>query len=99
MKNARSDIPDFLNGKNGISIFIPDGDRLDINNERHWALQWWYNAIDTDEWYPGRSYGKLSWCIDNATAGDGQVENWFEMLDSWFDITNDDTGGLNGYQY
>ncbi len=96
---ACSDIPDFKNGNNGLSIFIPDGDRLDEENDPHWAWQWWYNAIDINECVPGRYYGKLSWCKDNAISGNNQVENWFEMLDGWFDLHNNASGGLNGYQY
>ena len=32
-----------------------------------------------------------------ATAGNGDVENWFELLDSWFDDVSETPGGLNGY--
>jgi clostripain len=44
-------------------------------------------------------YGRWAWCRDGATAGNGRVENWFELMDSWYDTTNDETGGLNGYRW
>ncbi len=86
----------FINGKNGISIFCPDGDRLYQNGtDPHWYYQWWYNSIDIDE-SVNDGYGKLSWCADGA-GSIGTVENWFELLDSWFDTPG--VPGLNGYQY
>jgi len=36
---------------------------------------------------------------DGATTGNGEVENWFELLDSWFDDTSGDAGGLNGHRW
>ncbi len=96
---AGSDFPNIENGKTGIHIVFPDGDRQ-YNGSNHWEYQWWYNAIDTNlEYETGHLYGKLSWCIENATQGNGVVENWFELLDSWFDENNDSDGGLNAYQY
>ena len=91
----------FTNGKNGIHIFCPDGDRS-YNSPAdgvhpHWYFQWWYNAIDIDE-SKNDGYGKLEWCADGATAGNNNVENWFELLDSWFD-TEDSSGGMNKYIY
>jgi clostripain len=43
-------------------------------------------------------YGRLAWCRDGATEGDGAVQNWFELLDSWFDA-GAANGGRNGYQH
>lgn len=84
----------FSNGQNGIHIFAPDGDRAYNGTERHFTFQWWYNSIDTSMGgtQPTQLYGKIKWCIDGATANNGAFENWFEMLDSWYD-----TGTLNGY--
>ncbi len=93
----------FQNRKNGVHIFFPDGDRLYYENPDwypHWAYQWWYNSIDTNiDYGTDFLYGKLDWCIDDATPDNSIAENWFEMLDSWFDTSNDSSGGLNGYQY
>lgn len=88
----------FEDGKNGISIFFPDGDREEYS-VRFWEREVWYNAIDTSIFGSESLYGKLDWCIDNASQGNNKVENWFEMLDAWFDIDNLSSGGLNKYQY
>lgn len=90
---AGSDYSGFTGGKHGIHIFAPDGDR-DSDGYGHWAYQWWYNAIDTSEWWDDdHLYGKLAWCIDDAVANDATVTNWFEFLDNSFDST----GTANGY--
>lgn len=77
--------PYFKNGKNGVSIFFPEGDVFDKGKLR-WNEYIWYND-------------NLAWCKDNAVSGDGKVDNWFELLDCWFDSTTDSTGGLNTYSF
>ncbi len=98
---AGSGFSGFTGGQNGIHIFFPDGDRTYDNGSVsgfHWKFQWWYNSrYYNPDIYSG--YGKLLWCIDAATQGNSIVENWFEMLDSWFDYTNNSSGGYNSYQY
>ncbi len=88
-------------GKNGVSIFFPDGDRTYTlqapGNLPHWAYQWWYNSIDTTALGANFLYGKLQWCSDGATPSNTTVSNWFEMLDYFFDV-QDVTGGMNGYE-
>jgi CubicO group peptidase (beta-lactamase class C family) len=78
----------------------------------HWTILF-YAALHKDKrcwhycrWYTPLAprnlkscFGRLAWCRDGATAGNGVVENWFELLDSWYDTTNDRTGGLNGYRW
>lgn len=103
---AGSDFSGFKNGKCGISIFCPDGDKSFYSSiywpyilSVFWHYQYWYNSIDTSFIDSSNSYGKQQWCIDNATAGDSTVKNWFELLDSWFDNTNDASGGYNYYQW
>ena len=89
----------FKTGKNGVSIFFPNGEAI-INGTLSWSEQLWYNAIHTQDVFgSGDHYGALDWCADGATSGNNIVENWFELLDSFFDETNDATGGVNGYQY
>ncbi|MCU0822671.1 MAG: clostripain, partial [Spirochaetes bacterium] len=90
----------FTKGKNGMLIFFPDGDRL-YEDDRFWSLQWWYNAIDTtkDGLFPNQLYGKIAFCRNGAVSGNSTVENWFELLDSWFDINNLPDDDLNNYQY
>ena len=88
--------PGFEPGKNGVSILLPDGDAV-YQGKRHWEHCRWYTPLPD-----GRTkqvYGRLSWCKDGATPGNRVVENWFELLDSWYDTTNDETGGLNGYRW
>lgn len=98
--------PRFENGKHGLYIFFPDGDRI-VMEKRHWTAQTWYNAVEVTEppkdWPKGLgkylSYGKYFWCKDGAIPNNNRVENWFEMLDSWFDRDNKEDGGLNRYQW
>ena len=98
--------PGFENGKHGLYIFFPDGDRV-VMGKRHWTAQTWYNVLEIKdppkEWPKeyGKyySYGKYFWCRDGATPGNNRVENWFELLDSWFDKDNKESGGLNKYQW
>lgn len=89
----------FKTSKNGVSIFFPNGEAI-INGTLSWSDQLWYNAIHTQDVFgSGDHYGALDWCADGAASGNNIVENWFELLDSFFDETNDATGGVNGYQY
>ncbi|AWZ48896.1 clostripain [Clostridiaceae bacterium 14S0207] len=94
----------FIEGKNGISIFLPDGDGEIIEGYtgykfRHWETQGWYNSIDTRKVGIENSYGKLKWCQDGQNPEINKVGNWFELLDSWFDKSNDKNGGINYYQW
>ncbi len=82
----------FQNNKNGLGFFFPDGSRK-YDETTMWFYQNWYNA-NSDANY----YGNLSFCKDNAKMNNNVVENYFEVLDFWFDI-NDDNGGLNGYKF
>lgn len=88
---------DFVAGKSGVHIFFPDGDAtLSGNSYRCWYYQRWYNAITPSS----GGYGKLAWCADGATLSNSTVENWFELLDYWYDIANDSSSNnLNGYIY
>lgn len=90
----------FVEGKSGLHIFFPDGDKtvtVDGSSMRHWALQWWYNSLDVSSY--GNGYGRLAWAIDNASPEKNEANNWFELLDSWFDESNTSAGGLNFYQW
>jgi len=82
----------FENNANGLSFFFPNGDAL-YYGEKVWKYQNWYNAKES-----ANSYGRLAFCSDNAVAENGVVENYFEVLDYWFDNQNDE-GGYNGYEY
>ncbi|GAA0740844.1 clostripain [Clostridium oceanicum] len=96
----------FKEGKNGLSIFLPDGDG-EYKYGDWWSgyktisyrkLHTWYNSIDTVK--EGlEPYGKLRWCKDGEDSRVNKVGNWFELLDSWFDSSNDSKGGVNHYQW
>jgi clostripain len=77
----------FEPGKNGVYIVLPSG------KPGCWRQFRWYTPLKGD----GKTYGRLAFLRDGATPGNGVVENWFELLDSWFDEP-DDRGGVNGYR-
>jgi len=99
------DYPGFEDGKHGLYVFFPAGDWI-WRGKRHWAYQYWYSPLDMTkepEINLGvdliRPYGKYFWCKDGAIPGNNKVENWFELLDSWYDTSNGKDGGLNKYQW
>ncbi|HBO41535.1 MAG TPA: clostripain [Spirochaetaceae bacterium] len=98
---GNADYSGFIGGKNGLSVFFPDGDRIYSSPaEPLWAFQWWYNSIETNVWWTGgHFYGKLAACQDGQNASINAVGNWFELLDAWFDPANGADGGGNGYQW
>lgn len=87
----------FAPGRTGVWITFPDGDarvRTRGGDERQlWSLCRWYTPHRADG-----VYGSLAWCRDGATAGNGKIENWFELLDAWFDAGAAD-GGANRYAH
>ena len=85
----------FVPGQNGAYLVFPDGD-AEQAGERHWKRLDWYRPARSAE--GERGYGRYAWCADGAEAGNERVENWFELLDAWFD-TPDESGGLNGYSF
>jgi clostripain len=76
----------FEAGKNGVYIVLPSGTPGCWNRFR------WYTPLAG----PGKT-GRWAFLKDGATPGNGIVENWFELLDSWFDEANE-KGGTNGYK-
>jgi clostripain len=77
----------FEAGKNGVFIVLPSGKPI------CWKQFRWYTPILGDR----KNYGNWSFLKDGATPGNGVIENWFELLDSWFDVA-DYQGGINGYR-
>ncbi|MCD3307169.1 clostripain, partial [Clostridium botulinum D/C] len=74
----------FKEGKNGLSVFLPDGNRKYISRYSlkkipHWQVQSWYNSIDTKASGLNNPYGKLSWCKDGQDSKKNTVGNWFEL--------------------
>ncbi len=82
----------FEAGKNGVFIVCPDGDHTALLGAKSWSKYDWYGPGPNDE-----CYGHWAACADGAVSGDGKVENWFELLDAWFDV-DDGKGGMNGYR-
>ncbi len=78
---------DFEAGKHGVFIVLP----LDMPGR--WKNFRWYTPLAGK----GDAYGRWSF-LDGGTAGDGQVQTWFELLDSWYDEA-DEKGGVNGYRW
>jgi clostripain len=89
-------LPRFAAGRTGIYLTFPPGDQMVTRRdkvERLWSLCRWYSPLAV----PG-VWGRLAFCRDGATAGNGVVENWFELLDSWYDASAVGAGA-NGYAH
>ncbi|HET6202034.1 MAG TPA: clostripain-related cysteine peptidase [Planctomycetota bacterium] len=86
----------FREGKCGVYIVFPDGDAPAGNGPdgpaRIWSRCRWYTPLPVEG-----VYGRLAWCRDGAKQGNGEVENWFELLDHWFDDTRSGPEGTNHY--
>jgi uncharacterized protein (TIGR03067 family) len=72
----------FEAGKNGVFIVLPSGRR---NCWKHYR---WYTPARGGR----ENYGNWSFLKDGATPGNGVVENWFELLESWFGAADDKAG-------
>jgi clostripain len=72
----------FEAGKNGVFIVLPSGN---TNSWRHYS---WYTPIRGDR----KNYGNWSFLKDGATPGNPVVENWFELLESWFNVADEKSG-------
>jgi clostripain len=79
----------FEEGKHGAFIVLP------ANEAGRWRNFTWYTPGVHEE--GGKDYGGWAFLQDGATPGNGKVENWFELLDHWFDVA-DDAGGVNKYR-
>jgi hypothetical protein len=80
---------DFEPGKNGVFIVLPS------NRPGIWGEFGWYTPRSFER---GEGSGKWAFLADGSTAGNGEIETWFELLDAWYDET-DEGGGLNGYRW
>ncbi len=82
---------DFQPGKDGVFIVMPE------DQEGRWKHFGWYTPLPLEG---GRQpYGRWAFLKDGATPANGKVENWFELLDSWYDDVSDAPEGLNGYRW
>lgn len=89
--------PGFAPGRNGLFVVFPDGDakrsKLFTGVSRAWGFYGWYAPGPFRK--RGSELGGWTWCRDGAQPDNGAVENWFELLDAWFDEPR--AGGVNGY--
>ncbi|TNE53842.1 MAG: hypothetical protein EP338_09955 [Bacteroidetes bacterium] len=84
--------------KSGIYQIIPQGNQLfSQTNRSFWSHCGWFSPDDQSSNHD--SYGQYDWCKDGAIRGNDQVENFYEFLDYLFDDSNDETGGVNKYQW
>jgi clostripain len=74
----------FEAGKNGVFIVLPSG------RPNCWKHYRWYTPARGDR----ENYGNWAFLRDGATPGNGIVENWFELLESWFNVP-EETGRKN----
>jgi clostripain len=79
----------FEDGKHGVFVNLPP------DQPGRWRNFVWFTPGKHVE--GGKDVGGWAFCADGAVAGNGKVENWFELLDAWFDEA-DDAGGVNGYR-
>lgn len=68
---ASADYPRFLKGKNGLALFFPKGNLLRFGKPL-WSHQTWYSP------------DRLKWCEIGQQADNAQVDNYFELLDTWW---------------
>jgi len=87
----------YISGKNGLAVFFPAGDKT-YYLSKYWNYQIWYNPLDASLF--SNYYGKILWCKDNATRDNGIVENWFELLDYFYDDKTRNNGeSINYYNF
>jgi clostripain len=88
----------FEPGRHGVFIVFPDGDAKPggFGQQTVWSRLDWYTPLPAEG--SDEPYGNWSFLADGATPDNGRVENWFELLDCWFDAPVDgDPGGCNYY--
>jgi len=92
---GKDDFMGFEPGKHGLYVVFPGG-VAEIGGSPVWSFFRWYHPFDQRKLRA--AFGNYDWCRDGATPGNGQVENWFELLDTWYDV-NDESGGMNFYRW
>jgi clostripain len=82
----------FEQGRHGLYVIFPDGDKTDRRGKTYWQKIHWFDALrheDDDD-----AYGFYAWCYEGSIPGNQRVETWFELMDAWFD-----RGRSNGYNW
>ncbi len=87
----------FTAGRHGMFLHFPDGDAPlpGLSRNRAWSRSDWYSPRPAKD--REANVGEWAWCREGATEGDGAVQNWFELLDLWYDVA-DANGGVNGWR-
>jgi clostripain len=89
---------DFVEGKSGVYQIIPQGNKVFTQSGRKfWSHCGWFHPDNKSA--NQDSYGQYDWCSDGAVRSNQQVDNFFEYLDYLFDDSNDESGGVNKYQW
>ena len=83
----------FAPGRHGIHVAFPNGELEDAYGSSHFRYLGWLSPAELGG--VDHAFGAYAFCRDGATAGNGKVENWFELLDSWYDAAAD----TNGYRW
>ncbi|MBM4014365.1 MAG: hypothetical protein FJ293_05305 [Planctomycetes bacterium] len=89
----------FVPGRDGAFLHFPAGDRRAQEGrlgQRAWAASAWYSPLPHGETHRP-AIGEWAWCRDGARRDDGVIDNWFELLDAWYD--EGDGGGVNGWRH
>ena len=73
--------PRFAAGKHGVFIVLPSG------RPGCWKHYRWYSPQKN-----GKNQGNWVFLQDGATPGNGVVENWFELLEAWFNVPEEKNG-------
>ncbi len=90
----------FEPGKHGLFLVFPDGSAEvtgPLGRTRAWNRLAWYTPLEGGG--DGAAYGRWTFLGDGAEPGNGKVENWFELLDAWYDDTSNSPAGSNGYAF
>lgn len=74
----------FEAGKSGVFIVLP------ANAPDAWQRLAWYTPLAGG----GKDYGRWAFLADGATPNNGKVENWYELLVSWFGDAAPAAGGM-----
>ncbi|MBI3819461.1 MAG: hypothetical protein HY286_12265 [Planctomycetes bacterium] len=88
----------FTPGRHGLYLVFPEGDRQTRGGKSYWESTSWYSPLRVEA--KRNAYGRYEWCSDGAVPGNHKVDNWFELMDAWFDVATDGAaGGVNGYTW
>ena len=80
----------FEPGRHGVFVVFP------ANRPGRWKeASRWYTPLAFEE--HGKDYGRWAFLAEGAIPTNGKVDNWFELLDLWFDEA-DEAGGANRYK-